>query len=122
MLIDLYRLRAAAMLLVLAALTSPAVGSAGFDVRAVEGVLQRLLPQYARELRAIEPDNAGERFRISRAGDHVRVEGSTPSALLFNWYLKYLAQLQISPNGDQLGTGRPGSPAVRGVDAALVVA
>jgi alpha-N-acetylglucosaminidase len=89
----------------------PAATSPGFDVHPAGQVLQRLLPGHASqfELRAIPPDRAGERWRISRAGDRIRIEGSTSSALLFgaNWYLKYVAQLHISPNGDQLDTGSP---------------
>ena len=81
--------------------------AANFDAHAAERVLQRLLPQHAAqfELRSIEPKNGRELCRISRSGRHILVEGSTPSALLWgvNWYLKYLAHLQISPNGDQLG-------------------
>jgi alpha-N-acetylglucosaminidase len=81
--------------------------SSAFDVRAAEHVLQRLLPAHAAqfELRASAPGNDQERCRISGADGHIRIEGSTPSALLFcaNWYLKYVAHVQISTNGDQLG-------------------
>jgi alpha-N-acetylglucosaminidase len=98
-------------LLALLALASPAAASPGFDVRAAQDVLQRVLPRYAPqlELRAIESDDGAERFRISSASDHIRIEASTLSALLFgvNWYLKYVAQLQISPEGDRLGAPRP---------------
>jgi len=102
-------------LLVLTVLSSAADAavSAASDVetRAAHGVLERLLPRYAAqfELRALEPGGGAERWRISRAADHIRIEGSTASALLLgaNWYLKYIARLQISPNGDQLGGGRP---------------
>jgi alpha-N-acetylglucosaminidase len=84
----------------------------GPDVHAAGRVLQRLLPQYASqfELHTIEPGpSGGERWRISRTGDRIGIEGSTTSALLMgaNWYLKYVARLSISPNGDQLGNGRP---------------
>jgi alpha-N-acetylglucosaminidase len=76
------------------------------DVRAAAGVLQRLLPAQASrfELAVMEPHNGRERFRISGAEQHIRVAGSSTSALLFgvNWYLKYVAHAHISPNGDQL--------------------
>ena len=93
------------------ALAPAAASPPNGNIQAVERVLQRLLPRYASrfELRAIEPGRSGgERWRLSRAGDHIAVEGSTTSALLMgtNWYLKYIAHLQISPNGDQLGDGR----------------
>lgn len=90
------------------ALLQHAVASPSFDVRAAERVLQRLLPHYASQfdLAAIERRDGREMFRISGSHGRVRVEGSTLSALLFgvNWYLKYVAHVQISTNGDQLGT------------------
>jgi alpha-N-acetylglucosaminidase len=80
-----------------------------FDIAPAEGVLKRLLPQHAAqfELGSLPQSGAGDHFRISAANGHVRVEGSTVSSLLFgvNWYLKYIAQAQISPNGDQLPSG-----------------
>jgi alpha-N-acetylglucosaminidase len=79
-----------------------------FDTRAERAVLTRLLPHQARqfELAALTAAQGRESFRISSANDHIKVEGSTPSALLFgvNWYLKYVAHVQISPNGDRVGT------------------
>ncbi|GLQ92536.1 alpha-N-acetylglucosaminidase [Dyella acidisoli] len=83
-------------------------GSAStFDTRPEQAVLARLLPQQAQqfELGTLTAENGHERFRISQANGHIRVEGSTPSALLFgvNWYLKYVAHVQISPNGDRIG-------------------
>ncbi|MFZ0497773.1 MAG: alpha-N-acetylglucosaminidase [Steroidobacteraceae bacterium] len=83
------------------------VHAASFDVRPEQGVLARLLPHQARqfELGTLPAVESGERFRISSAGEHIRVEGTTPSALLFgvNWYLKYVAHVQISPDGDRVG-------------------
>lgn len=80
-----------------------------FELRPAEKVLKRLLPRQAAqfELGALPRAGAAERFRISSANAHIRVEGSTISSLLFgiNWYLKYIAQAQISPNGDQLPSG-----------------
>lgn len=81
-----------------------------FDLRPAAGVLQRLLPDEAAQIQlgTLAPKDGHERFRISNADGHVRVEGSSTSALLFgvNWYLKYVAQVQISPNGDRLGMPR----------------
>jgi alpha-N-acetylglucosaminidase len=83
-----------------------AAGAAGFDVSAARGVLQRVLSPFAPqiELRALDSQPGRERSRISASAGRVLIEGSTPSALLFgvNWYLKYVAQMQISPNGDQI--------------------
>jgi alpha-N-acetylglucosaminidase len=81
--------------------------AAPFDVRPAAGVLARLLPRHAAqfELRALESADGRERFRISDGEGRVRVEGSTPSGLLFgaNWYLKYVAHLNLSSDGEQLG-------------------
>ncbi|HEX3845049.1 MAG TPA: alpha-N-acetylglucosaminidase [Steroidobacteraceae bacterium] len=82
--------------------------ASSFDVRAAQGVLARLLPHQARqfELTPLAAPAGHERFRISSTGGRIRVAGSSPSALLFgvNWYLKYVAQVQISPDGDRVGT------------------
>ena len=78
-----------------------------FDTAPEQAVLARLLPQQAQqfELGTLADGHGRERFRIAPANGHIRVEGSTPSALLFgvNWYLKYVAHVQISPNGDRIG-------------------
>lgn len=96
-------------LLLLLALSSRAASPAGFDVRPAQDVLRRLLPQKAAQfqLQAIMPTTGAERFRISSAGQRIRIEGSTPSALLFgvNWYLKYVAHLHVSTDGSWLGSG-----------------
>lgn len=79
----------------------------GFDLRPAQAVVQRVLGRRAGqiELATLPAQDGGERFRIARAGTRARVEGSTTSALLFgvNWYLKYVAQLQVSTNGERLG-------------------
>jgi alpha-N-acetylglucosaminidase len=70
------------------------------------GVLERLLPKQARqfELALIPATDGRERWRLSNGGGRIRVEGTSPSAVLFgvNWYLKYLARVEISPNGDRV--------------------
>jgi alpha-N-acetylglucosaminidase len=87
-----------------------AAASPGFDVRPEQDVLARLLRDRASqfELGTIAANDGRERFRISTANGHIKVDGSTPSALLFgvNWYLKYIAGVQISPNGNRLGPAR----------------
>lgn len=89
-------------------LTARVSAAASFDTRPEQAVLERLLPHQAQqfELGTLAADNGRERFRIAGANGHIEVEGSTPSALLFgvNWYLKYVARVQISPNGDRIGT------------------
>ena len=70
-------------------------------------MLVRLLPRQARqfELTTLPRDAGHDRFRISSANGRIEIAGSTPSALLFgvNWYLKYVARVQISPDGDRVG-------------------
>lgn len=90
-----------------ALLTARLSAAVSFDTHPEQALLARLLPQQAQqfELGTLAADGGRERFRISQANGHIRVEGSTPSALLFgvNWYLKYVAHVQISPNGDRIG-------------------
>jgi Alpha-N-acetylglucosaminidase (NAGLU) tim-barrel domain/Alpha-N-acetylglucosaminidase (NAGLU) C-terminal domain/Alpha-N-acetylglucosaminidase (NAGLU) N-terminal domain len=85
-----------------------AAASVSFDLKPEREVLTRLLRERASQfdLGRIESDDGRERFRISAANERIKVEGSTPSALLFgvNWYLKYVARVQISTNGIRLGT------------------
>lgn len=54
-----------------------------FDLRPAHGVLARLLPHQARqfELGTLAAAAGRERFRISRADDRIRVEGSAPLPL-----------------------------------------
>lgn len=95
-------------LLAAVARDSRASQAPAFDTRPEQAVIARLLPLQAHqfELGTLAPEQGHERFRISRANNRIRVEGSTPSALLFgvNWYLKYVAHVQISPNGNRVGT------------------
>jgi len=73
-------------------------------------VLRRLLGDRAAqfELSAMPLSGGHERFRISNANGRIKVEGTTPSSLLYgvNWYLKYIAQVTISTNGTRLGSSR----------------
>src|SRR5579864_5481050 len=81
-----------------------------------------MLPAQAQrfELRALRSEDGHERFRISGEDGHIRVGGSSVSAVLFgvNWYLKYTARVQVSPEGDRLGAGErlplPAAPIERG--------
>ena len=80
---------------------------ADFDVKPEQQVLDRLLGERAKQFDLSAMDAAGghERFRISGANGRIKIEGTTPSSVLFgvNWYLKYVAQVQISTNGARLG-------------------
>jgi alpha-N-acetylglucosaminidase len=91
----------------LLALTTARAGTApSFDTRPEQAVIARLLPHHVQQFElGTLPANGHERFHIDRHHDRIRVAGNTPSALLFgvNWYLKYVAHVQISPNGDRIG-------------------
>ena len=97
-------------LLTCLALCGPCSAAPDIDLRPAEGVLQRLLPRQAGQfsLGALPRSGSADRFRISSVNGRIRVEGTTLSATLFgvNWYLKYVAHAQISPNGDQVPTGK----------------
>jgi alpha-N-acetylglucosaminidase len=75
---------------------------------AAEGVLQRLMPQLASQfqLALVSRSDSKDYFRISGTRGHIRVEAATQPTVLYgvNWYLKYVARLQVSPNGFQLGS------------------
>ncbi len=104
------RLRLACTALLLAVSGVHAAVHPRFDVNSAHDVLARLLGDRATqfELGPLEARDGHERFRISNANGRIRVEGTTPSALLFgaNWYLKYIAHVQISTNGTRLGPSR----------------
>jgi alpha-N-acetylglucosaminidase len=72
-----------------------------------EAVLQRLMPHLAPQFQLTlvnRPDHK-DYFRITGTRGHIRVEAATQPTALYgvNWYLKYVAHLQVSPNGFQLG-------------------
>lgn len=83
-----------------------AANAQAFDTQPERALIARLLPQHAEqfELGTLPARDDKERYRISADHGRIKVEGSTPSALLFgvNWYLKYVAHVQISPNGDRI--------------------
>jgi alpha-N-acetylglucosaminidase len=96
--------------LFLALSAAHATAQSGFEVKPAHDVLLRLLGERARqfELGAMDVKDGRERFRISTANGRIKVEGTTPSSLLFgvNWYLKYIAHVHISTNGTRLGPSR----------------
>src|SRR5690348_12108167 len=98
------------VLLLISLCVSAAFCSAGFaqtSAVSASGVLERLMPQLASQFDlAIAPrGDHRDYFRISGTAGHIRVEGGTAPTLLYgvNWYLKYVAHLQVSTNGLQLG-------------------
>ena len=83
------------------------VADAQTSATPAEEVLQREMPGLASQfqLSLRPPGNEGDTFRISGTAGHIRVEAGTLPTLLYgvNWYLKYVAHLQVSTNGMQLG-------------------
>jgi alpha-N-acetylglucosaminidase len=76
--------------------------------QAAEDLLKRLMPQLAPQIHlTMRGGVAGNRdgFRISGTTGHIEVEATSIPTLLYgvNWYLKYVAHLQVSTNGVQLG-------------------
>jgi alpha-N-acetylglucosaminidase len=55
-------------------------------------------------LSPLQRPEGSDTFRITGTAGNIRIESTTDSAALFgvNWYLKYVAHLQLSTNGDQL--------------------
>jgi alpha-N-acetylglucosaminidase len=76
------------------------------SIEPARAALRRLLPGLSPQicLRLIHDEKAGEFFRISGRPGHIVVDGNTPSSMLFgvNWYLKYVAHLHLSANGNHI--------------------
>ena len=98
------------LLSLLAALIIAAPLQAQSTVAPAEAVLQRLMPNIAPQfhLRLTPRTDGKDGFRISGTRGNIHVEAATIPTLLYgvNWYLKYTAHLNISPNGSALG--KPG--------------
>jgi hypothetical protein len=76
------------------------------EIAAARGVLKRLLPEHQRQVQfRLLRATALESFRFSGSAGQILVEGSTISSLLMglHWYLKYVACVSISWNGDSIG-------------------
>src|ERR1035441_7427047 len=75
--------------------------------RPAEEVLARIMPHLAPQfnLALVPSPERRDYFRITGTTGHIHVEAATQPTLLYgvNWYLKYVAHLQVSTNGLQLG-------------------
>ncbi|HEU5339720.1 alpha-N-acetylglucosaminidase TIM-barrel domain-containing protein, partial [Edaphobacter sp.] len=73
--------------------------------------MPQLAPQF--DLAIVRHANGRDSFRISGKAGHIRVEAGTVPTLLYgvNWYLKYVAHMQVSTNGLQLGSAGTVLPA-----------
>ncbi|MGD0832080.1 MAG: alpha-N-acetylglucosaminidase [Terracidiphilus sp.] len=94
---------------VLLSLTQPPLCRAqsdNADLRPAQAALRRLLPSLFSQitLSPLQRAHGRDTFRITGTAGHIRIAATTNSAALFgvNWYLKYVAHLQLSTNGDQL--------------------
>jgi len=91
--------------------TTHAAPSAKDGLQPARRALRRLLPGLSSQIHLSRLQQSGGRdtFRITGTTGHIQVAGSSNIAALAgaNWYLKYVAQLQISTNGDQLALRGP---------------
>lgn len=98
-----------------ALIISGPAGLAQQTVAPAKAVLARLMPQLAPQFDLVMAQRTDRRdsFRISGKAGHIRVEASTVPTLLYgvNWYLKYVAHMQVSTNGLQLGAAGTMLPA-----------
>ena len=94
-------IRCAALLL---ALTVAA--SAQSTTAPAEAVLRRIMPHLAPQFHLTLHPNQPDAFHITGTPGNIQVDAATIPTLLcgVNWYLKYTAHLQISTNGQQLGS------------------
>jgi alpha-N-acetylglucosaminidase len=75
------------------------------DTSALEAALHRILGPHSAQIHLrLASQAASEHFRISGKPGNILVEASTPSAVMMgvHWYLKYVAGVSISWNGDCL--------------------
>lgn len=75
------------------------------SLTALQRAVERLLGQHAQQMRLrLTQAEGAERFRISGSSGRILIHGSSSSAVMMgvNWYLKYVAGVSISWNGDCL--------------------
>ncbi len=96
----------------------PLVANGQGSIDAATAVVVREMPHLAPQLHlSLASGNYGGKpdgFRISGTRGNIHVEAGTVPTLLFgvNWYLKYVAHLNVSTNGSQLGAPGLQLPAV----------
>lgn len=97
--------RCASLLLACASPFATAQTDIQTSVQPAEAVLQRIMPHLAAQFHLVLHPNQPDAFRITGTAGHIQVEAATIPTLLYgvNWYLKYVAHLQVSTNGLQLG-------------------
>ena len=108
--------RCASLLLALATIAAAAQTPAPTPtptVASAEAVLHRILPRLAPQFHLTLTPNQPDAFRITGTPGNIHIEAATIPTLLYgvNWYFKYVAHLQISTNGLQLGPAHLTLPA-----------
>lgn len=83
-----------------------------YDAAAVRGVLERVLGKHAMQIQSRYKESESDSFSIFSKNKSIVVEGSSSSAILagVSWYLKYVAGVSISWNGDCLSLLLPVLP------------
>jgi len=101
--------RAVALLLCLVAAATSAQSAAP-----AEAVLRRVMPHLASQFHLRLTPGVRDGFHISGTKGNIAVSAATTPTLLYgvNWYLKYVAHLNVSTNGSQLGQAGLVLPAV----------
>jgi alpha-N-acetylglucosaminidase len=94
--------------LLLAPARSLGAGGEAVQFRPARAALQRLIPSLEQQFSLVPLERADgcQHVRVSGSAGHIEIAATSNVAALFgvNWYLKYEAHLQISTNGDQLGS------------------
>jgi alpha-N-acetylglucosaminidase len=75
------------------------------NTQPAEAVLHRIMPHLAPQFHLTLHPNQPDAFHITGTPGNIQIDAATTPTLLYgvNWYLKYVAHLQISTNGLQLG-------------------
>ncbi|MEV6520729.1 alpha-N-acetylglucosaminidase TIM-barrel domain-containing protein [Longispora sp. NPDC051575] len=99
---------ALALTTLVATLATPSSADAAgaFDTAPAAASLGRLLPQHAAQFTfdAVARPATGDYFAVSGTAGAVKVQGTSPAVLLtgVNWYLKYVAKVDLGWPGDSL--------------------
>ena len=95
--------RCATLLLTLA--TTAAAQSPATPTAPAEAVLHRLMPHLAPQFHLTLHPNQPDAFHVTGTPGNIHIDAATLPTLLYgvNYYLKYVAHLQVSTNGSQLG-------------------
>ncbi|MVN91819.1 alpha-N-acetylglucosaminidase [Mucilaginibacter aquatilis] len=89
----------------------PTLGHSGFNPQASLNLIERMLPGYSSHfvVEHIAPHNSKDVFEIESRGSKIVLRGNTPVAVAsaFNYYLKNVANCQITWNGSNTKLSLP---------------